>query len=238
MIQKRRRCLFLAHPGDTGLRIAQTTQDRQRQLAHARTNYTNWYIETLNVDASLSSVCCGFWNLRSSCLTTTDVRKRLSHKIRPPALPLRTNKRRCKIKKSFPFLQIFWKFFAQQRAVREHKGTKNSTQRSECCIGVLLIEVLAADVIICIHLKRLLILGRKRFRSSSPVIARLTLLLVLIMLTTIGSCTICGSSSTGSYLFIYYYIFLCAKLSNLFLSSKFLGKFFFCKAAKSFELFP
>lgn len=76
-----------------------------------------------------------------------------------------------------------------------------------------------------LHLKRLLILGRKRFRSSSPVIARLTLLLVLIMLTTIGSCTICGSSSTGSYFFIYYYIFLSAKLSNLFLSSKFLGKF-------------
>ena len=28
-----------AHPGYTGLRIAQLTQDRQRQLAHARTNY-------------------------------------------------------------------------------------------------------------------------------------------------------------------------------------------------------
>jgi hypothetical protein len=28
-----------AHPGITGLRIAHITQDRQRQLAHARTNY-------------------------------------------------------------------------------------------------------------------------------------------------------------------------------------------------------
>ena len=30
---------FSAHPGITGLRIAQTTQDRQRLSAHARTNY-------------------------------------------------------------------------------------------------------------------------------------------------------------------------------------------------------
>ena len=38
-------------------------------------------------DVSLSSVCCDDWNLRSSLPTTTDVRKRLSHKIRPPARP-------------------------------------------------------------------------------------------------------------------------------------------------------
>ena len=54
------------------------------------------YIETHHADASLSSVCCDEWNLRSSLPTTTDVRKRLSHKIRPPALPRRTNKRCCK----------------------------------------------------------------------------------------------------------------------------------------------
>ena len=30
---------FSAHPGLVGLRIALITQDRQRQLAHARTNY-------------------------------------------------------------------------------------------------------------------------------------------------------------------------------------------------------
>ena len=77
-----------------------------------------------------------------------------------------------------------------------------------------------------LHLKRLLILGRKRFRSSSPVIARLTLLLVLIILTTIGFCTICGSSSISSYFFIYYYIFLSAELRNLFLSSNFFRIFF------------
>ena len=56
-----------------------------------------------------------------------------------------------------------------------------------------------------LHWKRPLILGRKRFRSSSPVIARLILLLVLIVLTTRVSCTICGSSSIGSYFFIYYF---------------------------------
>ena len=32
---------FSAHPGTTGSRIAQITQDRQRQLAHASTNYIN-----------------------------------------------------------------------------------------------------------------------------------------------------------------------------------------------------
>ena len=56
-----------------------------------------------------------------------------------------------------------------------------------------------------LHWNRLLILGRKRFRSSSPVIAWLILLLVLIVLTTRVSCTICGSSSIGSYFFIYYF---------------------------------
>ena len=57
------------------------------------------------------------------------------------------------------------------------------------------------------HWKRLFILGRKRFRSSSPVIARLISLLVLIMLTAIVSRTICGSSSIGSYFSIYHYWF-------------------------------
>ena len=111
---------------------------------------------------------------------------------------------------------------------------------------LLLIEILSANVIVCIHLKRLLILGRKRFRSSTPFIAQLTLLLVLIILTTIGSCTICGSSSTSSYFFIYYYIFLCAKLRNLFLSSKFFRIFFAKRRVvrkhkrrrKSFAFFP
>ena len=108
MIQKRRRCLFfcpswtrrLSHcPHHTG----QTTPVSPRQ--HGLYNIR--YIETHHADASLSSVCCGFTDLRSSLCTTTDAlalaselavraRKRLSHKIRPPALPLRANKRCCK----------------------------------------------------------------------------------------------------------------------------------------------
>ena len=57
-----------------------------------------------------------------------------------------------------------------------------------------------------LHWNRPLILGRKRFRSSSPVIARLMSLLVSIMLTAIVSRAICGSSSIGSYFIIYFYL--------------------------------
>ena len=69
----------------------------------------------------LPSVCCGFTDLRSSCLTTTDVRKRLSHKIRPPALPLRTNKRCRKDKKYFRKFQIIRQklTFRAQRTERQ-----------------------------------------------------------------------------------------------------------------------
>ena len=98
MIQKGVGVCSSAHPGVVGLRIALSTQDRQRQLAHASTDYIIRYIETHHADASLSSVCCDDWSLRSSLPTTTDAlalaselavraRKRLSHKIRPPAYP-------------------------------------------------------------------------------------------------------------------------------------------------------
>ena len=60
MIQKRRRCLLSAYPGAKGLRIAHTTQDRQRLLAHASTNYIRLrYIETHHVDVSV--VICLLW---------------------------------------------------------------------------------------------------------------------------------------------------------------------------------
>ena len=43
-----------AHPGITGSRIAHITQDKQRQLAHASTDYINtMYIDTYYADASV-----------------------------------------------------------------------------------------------------------------------------------------------------------------------------------------
>ena len=44
-----------AHPGITGSRIAHITQDRQRQLAHASTDYIfkKMYIDTHYADASV-----------------------------------------------------------------------------------------------------------------------------------------------------------------------------------------
>ena len=52
--------------------------------------------------------------MRSSRFTTTDVRKRLSHKIRSPALPLRANKRRDKDKKNLGEAQISERLFSTQ----------------------------------------------------------------------------------------------------------------------------
>ena len=78
---------FLVYPGVVGLRIALITQDRQRSLAHASTDYIFKVYRYAPRDASLPSACCDEWNLRSSRPTTTDVRKRLSYTIRPPAHP-------------------------------------------------------------------------------------------------------------------------------------------------------
>jgi len=51
---KKAQVLFSAHPGITGLRIAQLTQDRQRSLAHASTLYIfRVYTYTHNADASV-----------------------------------------------------------------------------------------------------------------------------------------------------------------------------------------
>ena len=79
MIQKGVGVCSSAHPGLVGSRIAPSQQDRQRQLAHASTNYKFMYIETHHVDASVVICLLVKLNLRDSRVTTTDVRKRLSH---------------------------------------------------------------------------------------------------------------------------------------------------------------
>jgi len=77
---------FFAHPGAKGLRIAHITQDRQRRSPRQNGLYNkSVYRNVPNADASLPSACCDVKSLRSSWLTTTDVRKRLSHKIRSHA---------------------------------------------------------------------------------------------------------------------------------------------------------
>ena len=56
------------------------TEDRQRKPAHASARlYIIRYIDTHCADVPLSSARCDVKSLRSSWLTTTDVRKRLSH---------------------------------------------------------------------------------------------------------------------------------------------------------------
>ena len=102
MIQKRRRCLFFCpswsqRPSHCPHHTGQTTPVSPRQYGL----YIIRYIETYNADASLPSVCCDVKSLRSSWLTTTDVRKRLSHKIRPPALPTRSQQAMLQIQELF-----------------------------------------------------------------------------------------------------------------------------------------
>ncbi len=117
MIQKRRRCLFLCPSWTRRLSHCPHHTGQTTQLAHASTDYIIKYIETHHADASLSSVCCDDWNLRDSRVTTTDAlalaselavraRKRLSYIIRPPASPLRANKRCCKYTKKKRKMQI------------------------------------------------------------------------------------------------------------------------------------
>jgi len=57
----------------TSHRIDNAVSPRQHELYNLR------YIETHHVTLRLSSACCDVKSLRSSWLTTTDVRKRLSH---------------------------------------------------------------------------------------------------------------------------------------------------------------
>ena len=85
------------YPGNTGSRIAQPTQDRQRQSAHASTNYINNKEYRNVLRRRFVAICLLWvWNLRDSCSTTTNVRKRLLHQNHRPHTHNRANKRWCK----------------------------------------------------------------------------------------------------------------------------------------------
>ena len=111
MIQKRRGVYFFAHPGVAGLRIALSTQDRQRSLAHASTDYI--LQEYRNALRRRFVVICllrvyGF----ARFVMHNDKRSKTSFLYNKTArLSLRANKRRCKDSNIFCTHQIFSKIF-------------------------------------------------------------------------------------------------------------------------------